>query len=48
MEPVAELPMYVSCICKDCCHKWKSDVWTKSCPECNSNNIDQNAMTRGL
>jgi predicted Zn-ribbon and HTH transcriptional regulator len=48
MDSVAELPMYVNCVCKDCGHKWESEVLAKNCPECNNNNIDQNVMMCGL
>ena len=48
MEQLLELPIYVSCTCKDCGHKWESEKWTKGCPECNSHSIDQAAMVRGL
>ena len=45
---LVEIPIYVNCICKDCGHKWKSESFTKSCPRCNSNNIEQTPMMRGL
>lgn len=48
MESLAELPIYVNCICKDCGHRWESEVWIKSCPVCNGDNISQAAMIRGL
>ena len=48
MEPLVELPIYVNCTCNDCGHKWESETWAKSCPECNNNRIDQTAMMRGL
>lgn len=48
MESFVELLIYVNCICKDCGHKWESEMWVKSCPECNNDNICQTAMMRGL
>lgn len=48
MELLIESLIYVSCICKNCGHRWESEEWAKSCPECCNSNIDQIAMTRGL
>ena len=48
MEPNAELPMYVKCVCNDCLHRWESCSWVARCPECKSENIRQDAMVRGL
>lgn len=48
MESLVELLIYVNCTCKDCGHKWESETWVKSCPECSNDNICQTAMMRGL
>ena len=38
----------LKCICNDCGNKWESEKWEWKCTRCNSNNIDQNVMMRGL
>lgn len=48
MESLEELPIYVKCVCKDCGHKWESEMLPKGCPECHRFSIDQTAMIRGL
>jgi hypothetical protein len=39
MGSVVEMPMYVNCVCNDCCHRWKQEILTKGC---------QTTMIRGL
>lgn len=43
-----EQPIYVNCLCHDCGHKWESEAFVGKCPLCDSNNINQNVMMRGL
>ena len=38
-----EVPTCVSCICNSCGNFWKSEIWEGKCPNCGSDNIDQNA-----
>lgn len=48
MESLTEQPIYVNCHCNNCGNNWESEVWTGKCPECDSENINQNAMMHGL
>ncbi len=48
MDSLTEPPMYVKCFCNNCGHSWESASWARKCPECNSENINQDAMIRGL
>jgi predicted Zn-ribbon and HTH transcriptional regulator len=48
MDQVAELQMYVTCVCKDCGHRWESEILAKNCPECNNEDINHISMMRGL
>lgn len=48
MDALTELLIYVKCICNNCGNRWESKVWVGKCPECHSENINQNAMMSGL
>jgi len=48
MEQNAELPIYVKCKCNNCGNTWETENWTRKCLKCNSTNINQDAMMRGL
>lgn len=43
-----EQPIFVKCLCNNCGHRWESEKWTGKCPICHSDNINQDAMMRGL